>query len=50
MVASEKYNNFKMVELVSVRDSGDTLELVFTGNKRIRIDVSDGKLKSEASS
>lgn len=49
MVASEKYDGIKMAELVSVRDSGDTLELIFVDNRRVRITVSDGNLKSEVS-
>lgn len=49
MVASEKYDSIKMVELVSVRDTGDTLELIFTGNRRVRITVSDGNLISVVS-
>lgn len=49
MVASEKYDSIKMAELVSVRDSGDALELVFSGNRRVHITVSDGNLKSSVS-
>ena len=49
MVASEKYDSIKMAELVSVRDSGDTLELIFADNRRVHITVSDGTLISKVS-
>lgn len=49
MVASEKYDTIKMAELVSVRDSGDTLELIFADNRRVRITASGGSLQSEVS-
>lgn len=49
MMTLEKYDRIKMAELVSVRDSGDTLELIFTDNRRVHITVSGDALKSKVS-
>ena len=44
-----KYDSIRMSELVSVKDDGKTLVLVFADQKQIRISVSDGSLVSVVS-
>lgn len=44
-----KYDTIRMAELVSVNDMGDTLELIFSDDKRIRITASGDTLVSEVS-
>ena len=42
-----KFDAVKMSELVSVKDEGDELVLVFQGNTGVRISISEGRLTSE---
>lgn len=45
-----KYDIVKMAELVSVQDTGAELVLVFQGDVRVRISISDGRLVSAVGS
>lgn len=47
MITVAKFDAVKMSELVSVKDEGDELVLVFQGNTSVRISISEGRLTSE---